>query len=153
MAKITYRLYGKIVNGIPKYYNKNLYDVTVAELEGKEFELVMKEKHYKVSNDQYGYYHAAIIDECMKNEMFGGWTHEDIDEYFSSMFLTVKRSLTTSDGQIHIISKTLSKGQGFSKKDMSEFIERCIQWCAENKIIIHSSEEYFLGKYKSLDND
>lgn len=153
MAKIVYRLYGKILNGIPKFYNDNLYRQTIIELEDKEFELVMKEKHYKVSNDQYGYYHAAIIEECMKDEMFGGWTHDDIDDMFSSAFLTVKRSLTTADGNTHIIAKTISKGQGFSKKDMSEFIEKCILWCAEHGIIIHSSEQYYLDKYKSLNND
>lgn len=148
MAKPIYRHYGKIVNGIKKYYDIELQQQSVNDLEGKDFEEVIKEKHIKVSTDQFGYYHAGIIDEMLKFEKYRGWTHDDVDDYLSELYLTVKKTLDLNDGNYYIVSKTESKGSGFSRSAMREFIEMCIIHCAKEGIVIKSSEQYYLEKYK-----
>ncbi len=148
MGKVIYRHYGKVVNGIKKYYDTALQQQSINELEGKDFEEIIKEKHINVSTDQFGYYHAGIIEECLKFERFRGWAHDDVDDFFSDMFLKINKTLDLNDGNYYIVSKTVSKGSGFSKREMVEFIEKCIVWCAQNGIIIKTSEEYYLGRYK-----
>ena len=151
MSKVKYRLYGVIRNGIKKYYNPNLYNTVMAELEGKEFEEVTTEKHKRVSSDHHGFYRAGIVGECAKSEMFGGWTRDEIHDSFADMFLSYKvAEKRIRDGKTIYVEVTKKEStSGISSKEMAEFCEKCIQWCAENNIIIHDPEEYKLGKYKT----
>ncbi len=94
---VTLKHYGKIVNGKEIYYNPDLHQETLNSLEGKEFEEILKEKHKKVSEDAFGYYYGGVIGEAMEYEMFGGWSKDDIDDFFSSMFLTYNKTLCLKD--------------------------------------------------------
>ncbi len=147
--------YGKIINGKKIYYNHDLYLESVKALEGFEFEEVLKEKHKKVSEDAFGYYYGGVIGEAMKYEMFGGWSKDDIDDFFSSLFLTYNKTLCLIDDNgkqiFHTIKKVESKSSGFSSKKMKAFTDKCIQWLAENGIVVHSSEQYLAGKYKTIE--
>lgn len=151
MSKVKYRLYGIIRNGVKKYYNPNLYNTVMAELEGKEFEEVTIEKHKAVSSDHHGFYRAGIVGECAKAEMFGGWTREEIHKMFADMFLSyVITEKRIKDGKTIYVEKVEKEStSGINSKEMAEFCEKCIQWCAENGIIIHDPEDYKLGKYQT----
>lgn len=154
MAKITYHHYGQVKNGTLIHYNFPLYSQTLSSLEGKEFDLIIKEKHKRVSLDTHGYYRAGIVKECMNYEMFGGWSEDDLHSFFADMFLKYTKMLivnhdngTTTQREITRIQSTSELNQ----KEMNEFIDKVVQWLAEHEIIIQSPESYYLGKYKTTE--
>lgn len=156
MKAPIYNHYGKIVNGKYVFYNPALHQKSLEMLEGKEFVLVLKEKFKKTSLDTHGYYRGGIILECMKYEMFGGWNEDEIHDFFAGMFLTYKKikTLKLPDGKISAkeITNTISTGS-LSQKEMNVFIESVIHWLANQGIVIHTPEEYYLGKYKTITDE
>lgn len=140
--------YGKIVNGIKKYYNPELYKLNIQDLEGLEFEEVIKKKSKAKSTDQLGFYRAGIIRECLQYEMFIHFTENEIHEFFTELFLSWNKSISV-DGKNYLIKKITSVSD-LSKEDMKNYIERCIHWCAEHNIIIKDPSQYELDKYKTI---
>lgn len=156
MSKVIYKLYGKVVNGSLIQYNPDLHKQVVNSLEGKEFELILKEKKKRVSLDQHGYYRGAIVKECTNYEIFGGWSEDDIHDFFADQFLSYKKTLIVRYDDGSELVRTLRKIEstsGLSTKEMSEFIEKVIMWLSSQGIVILSPEEYYLGKYKTTHVD
>lgn len=153
MSKTIIKHYGKIIKGKMVCYNESLYQETIYELEGKEFELIIKEKSRKASTDAHGYYRAGIIGECLKSEVFGGWDREEIHDHFASLFLTyVTHEKALYDGKT--IFKEVIKKQStadLNSKEMFEYCEKCIRWCAQHEITIHTPEQYHLSKFKTIE--
>lgn len=154
MAKIIYHHYGKVTNGSLVHYNWPLFKQTLISLEGLEFDLIIKEKHKRVSLDTHGYYRGGIIKECLQYEMFGGWTEDDVHDFFADQFLHYYKTLIINhddnDKTYCNVRKVISTSS-LNQKDMNEFIEKVIGWLAEHGIVIHSPEQYFLGKYKTVE--
>ena len=153
MAKQTViKHFGKIVNGKRIYNNPALHDEYVKDLEGKEFVEVIKQKHKKVSNDAHGYYRGGVLGEAMNYELFGGWSRDEIhDDHFAPLFLSYKKTVKYIAGDETMFrEKTETQSTAdLSSKEMFEFCEKCIQWLAEKGIVVHTPEEYLLGKYKT----
>lgn len=149
---IVIKHYGRIVNGVKQYYNPALYKETITSLEGKEFEEVIKQKHKRVSEDAHGYYRGGVLGTALEFEMFGGWTKDDLHDFFAKMFLSYKKSLILKydDGTecVETIKKTQSTS-GLNSKEMTEFVDKVIQWLAEQGIVVLPPEQYVLGKYKT----
>lgn len=154
MAKNTViRHFGKIVNGKRIYYNQELHNEYLADLEGKEFEEVIKPKFKRVSTDAHGYYRGGILGECLNYEIFQGWTRNEIHEnHFAPMFLSYEKAIKyiDKDGDTcYRYEKVVESTSSLSAKEMFDFCEKCIQWLAEHGIVVHSPQEYLLGKYKT----
>ncbi len=147
-SKPSIKHYGKIVNGVKKYYNPTLYKLNLTELEGQEFEETIKKKHKSASLDQLGFYFAGIVRECLQYEMFFHMTEIEVDDWFCKKFLSYNKILQVGEEKF-VHTETRSKSS-LSKEETSEFIERCIHWCAEKNIIIKDPEQYELGKYKTV---
>jgi len=150
--KVILKHFGKVVNGKRIYYNFNLHAETLHDLEGQEFEEAIKLKHKKVSTDAHGYYRGGILGECMEYELFKGWKRDEIhDDHFSPLFLSYKKTVKYIAGEETMFRDKIETQStaDLSSKDMFEFCEKCIQWCAENGIVIHSPEQYILSKYKT----
>jgi hypothetical protein len=140
---------GIVRNGQITFYNPDLRINVLAELEGKEVEEIIKEKPKKSSTDQYGYYFGGVIGECKKVEKFGGWEEKEIDEFFCDKFLSYPKMIKVSDTSYKEVIRTQSKAT-LSKKELAEFIDKVISWCATEGIYIRTPEEYYLGKYKTI---
>lgn len=151
MKNVKLRHYGKIVNGKRIYYNSNLHNEYLHDLEGQEFEETIKLKHKKVSIDAHGYYRGGILGECMEYEMFRGWERESIHHHFAGLFLsyTVTVKYILMGETVYRNESRIESTANLNSKEMFEFCEKCIHWCAEQGIIIKSPEEYLLGKYKT----
>lgn len=150
--KTVNKHYGKIVNGRRQYYNFDLHAETLHDLEGQEFVEVLRLKPKKVSHDAHGYYRAGILGTAMEYEMFKGWEREEIhDDHFSELFLTYKKTVKYMAGdQTMYREKTVKRSTAeLTSSEMFEFCEKCIQWLAERGIVVHTPEEYLLGKYKT----
>ncbi len=149
--KVIIKHRGKIINGKRIYDNQPLHTESLHDLEGQRFEEIIKLEYKKVSNDAHGYYRGGVLGECMEYELFGGWDREDVHEHFARLFLSHKVTIKYV-GEITTTFKEETKIQStsdLSSKEMFEYCERCIQWCAERGIIIKTPEEYYLGKYKT----
>jgi hypothetical protein len=146
----AYRHYGKVVNHKPIFKDEAFYQKNIDALEGKEFEIVMKEKHKKVSEDTHAYYRAGIIEECLKYEIFGGWNKEEVHAHFARMFLSYlveEKHLVDGEVLFLTVKKTESTAD-ITQKEMNEFVDNVIQWCAEQGIVILSPEQYYLKKHR-----
>lgn len=153
MAKsVILKHFGKVINGKRIYYNNDLHNEYVRDLEGQEFEEKIKLKHKKVSNDAHGYYRGGILGECIEFEMFRGWEREEIHQHFARLFLKYRFVVKyiQPDGTTSFVeSERIQSTAELSSKEMFEFCEKCIHWCAEQGIIIRTPQEYLLGKFKT----
>jgi len=153
MTKIKLYHYGKVVNGVKKYYDSKLQQGQLQSLEGKEFQEYIEEKVYKPTTDQHGYYRAGIIGECLQSESFGGWERDEIDDFFCDMFLCYNkvRVIRQKDGPEITKQVRIDVTTGdLSKKEMQEFIDKVIAYLnVEENIIVKSPQEYYNGKYRS----
>lgn len=149
MSRPLLKHYGKIVNGIKKYYNAELYKANLKELEGEEFEETIKKKHKTNSLDQNGFYRAGIIRTCLQYEMFFHMSEDEVHDFFGTMFLGWNKTLIVN-GKNYLLRKITSTTD-LSREEMQEYIEKCIHWCAEQNIIIQDPQQYELGKYKTIE--
>lgn len=137
--------YGIIKNGERLYYNKQLHAANIKSLEGQEFEEVIKLKTKKVSSDFHAFYRGGIIKECLQYEMFGGWTKEEVHDFFAKKYLSYEVDEKIIDEQgntkLHRVSKIRSTSD-LNSKEMSEYCEKVIRWLAYHSIIIKDPEQY-----------
>jgi hypothetical protein len=139
--------FGLVTNGQRHYYNDKLHKACLSDLEGKEFEETIKLKFKRVSCNAFAYYYGAVIGTALQAEMFGGWDKDEMDDFFSDMFLTSYKTLRInhpgSEKEEHYtIKKVRSKGNGFTSKEMVEFVDKVIIWLAQNDIVVPPSENY-----------
>ena len=145
------RHYGKIVNSKMIFYNKELLDNSVLQLNGREFELVIKEKSKRASTDQFGYYRGGILGTCHETEMFSHFNGRDEihENYFAPLFLSYK-VMVELPGKKYELTKVRSLAD-LTMKEFAEFITRVIAHCeSELGIAIANSEDYYITKYKTI---
>lgn len=149
--KIDIRHLGVVREGQRIYYNIELHKKQLIQLEGKEFEEIIKEKLVKPSSDTHGYYRKGIIGTCLESEKFGGWEESEVHAFFANMFLrtTLVKEI---DGKEYSIPYITSTGD-LSQKEMNEFLEKVIAWLAQEEIEILPSENYKIAKYRTIKTD
>lgn len=150
MSAPTYKHYGKVVKGELSFFYPEILQNIINSLEGKEFELILKEKHKKVSHDTHSYYRGGIVKEALQFECFGGYTEDDFHELMADMFLKVHTTkFLHIEGQEEPTqipcTKILSTSE-LNQKDMGIFIEKVIRFLAEQGIVIKTPEQYYLEK-------
>lgn len=149
----TYRHYGFIKDGQKHYLNPELLAISLAELEGKDFEEVIQKRKQTASKNQYGYLFGGIIPEALTYETFGGWDEKDLQKFFEHRFLsyTVIKDIKLANGQK--VSKTIyypGSFKGLDKDEMTIVIEKIIRFLAEQGIVIKSSDSYNYGRYQQV---
>lgn len=138
------------MSGRKVYHNKALYYQQIALLEGKEFEEVIKVRHRKVTDDQYGFYFGGVLTTCFETELFSAFDKAaDIHIYFQDKFLSYKTVVIVGDEKKEIIRhRSLTE---LNKQEMSDFINKVIHHCREDlNIIILSPEEYYTENYRTI---
>lgn len=150
MPKPLIKHYGRVMNLRLNFHNKALWYQQLGALEGKEFELTVKQKHKKVSNDQYSYYFGAILTTCHDTELFHAFDKPaDIHTYFEYKFLTEKKMMIVGEEKTEI--PYIRKLEKLTMKEMSEFIDRCLHHCRDDlKILILTPEEYYTENYTTI---
>ncbi len=150
--KTTIKHFGKMVNGKRIYYNEALHNEYLADIGDQEFEETIKVRSKRVSQDAHGYYRGGILGECMNYEMFRGWTRNEIHElHFAPKFLMYWATIKYIAGEetMYREEPKIRSTSSLNSKEMFEFCEQCIQWLAEHGIVVHTPQEYLLGKYKT----
>lgn len=133
--------------------NADLWYHQLQQLEGKEYELTIKEKYKKGTEDQFGYYFAGVLNTCYNTNEFSHFDKaQDIhDLFFAPKFLSFNKMVETKYEKFEVqITPRLSS---MSKKEFSDFLEKVISWCGDNNILILTPQEYSLGKYKTYETN
>lgn len=144
--------YGTIKNGKRLYWKPNLHQTLISSLEGKVFEEIIRERIEPSTDDQRGYLFGAIIRKtCMNTELFGGWTEDEIYDFFAGKFFSVKKTVIFK-GKEYTIKKPLSlnKRNGAGKKRVSEFISRIVEFLANEGIEVQDPSSYKLNSYSKI---
>lgn len=142
---LTIKHYGRVVNGKKVYLRPDILTKNLEMLEGEEFEEIIKKKAKAVSSRSKGFYFGGIIRVCSGQEMFGGWTEDDIHDYFAGMFLSHYAEEKAFNTKKETFTKTVQKVKSISSlnsKEMSEYIEKVISWLAYHGIEIETPEQY-----------
>src|SRR3990167_8574980 len=69
------------------FLNDSLFKNILGFYEGKQVEVLVREKKKKVSKATHAYYRGVLLPACMNSEVFGGWKIEEIHAYFASKHL------------------------------------------------------------------
>lgn len=140
--KLAIRHFGKVKGGRTIFSNQHLYFQQLTQMEGKDFELTIKERLKRPTLSQYGFYRGAILATCFESEMFSHFDTADQihSDYFAPKFLsyTVMVKLPTKQYEVLKIRSMAD----LTRKEISEFIDRVMADCALNSIAILSPEEY-----------
>jgi hypothetical protein len=142
---IVLKHYGKVSNGMANLYRKDIYEQIMKELDGKEFELTIKERSKKISQRAHGFYRKGIIGTCMKDEQFGGWDKDHIHEFFARKFLSYQeeeKQLTDAGETRFVWVNKIQSLSSLNSKEMTEFCDKVINWLATINIIILPPENY-----------
>jgi hypothetical protein len=149
MSKPLLKHYGRVVEGKRKYYNEHLHTQVINEMEGHEFEEVIKTRHRKVSKDTHGYYRGGILPTCMQSEMFAHVDNQDdIHDFFVGKYLTITKVIEVG-GEYYEFKKAYSTGE-ISQEEMNEFIEKVQAWCFTHNITLLDPEQYFYDMYRKV---
>ncbi len=140
--------YGRVINGRKEYFQPELYRDQLTALNGKNFVEIIKERHEKPSNNQYGYYRGAILITCYKTEMFSHMDNKDSihEDYFAPKFLSYAK-LVTVGGETTERFKVRSLAD-LTKDEMTEFITKVLAECAELNIEVSDPESYYQKYYQ-----
>lgn len=130
-------LYGKFLSN-----NIRLWEMELKQLEGKEVEMLIREKKERKSSSQLALYFGVIIKKyCMPDEQFGGWDEWDIDQYFR--WELTKHNKTVKDQTFLAVDDIRT----YTKEQMTIFIEGVLNILAEMNIYIDDPEQFKLNKY------
>jgi len=145
---IVLKHYGKVVKGVMEFYRPQLLKSNLTELEGKEFELVLKEKYKGVSTDAHAFYRGGILGTALASETFGGWTKDEVHEHFVEMFLSYAdtKKIITRNGTVNVPIQKIKSTSALSSKAMKEYCDQVIRWLAQHDIIVLDPDQYELSK-------
>lgn len=152
MSSPIIRHYG-IMKGRKIYLaNLPLFEKNADALEGKKIEFVIKEELEKPSVDQHAYYRGGVLETGLTAECFGGWTSDELHKFFMSYFLGIEVHVAVKrkDGTEFINNRRdVPSLADLNKKDMAEYIEKCIAFLAHEGITVHSAAQYKLNKFQT----
>lgn len=135
-----------------KFENQKLFEEVIARMNGKRFELVLKEAQEDISVDTYGYFFGGILKTAYSTEQYSWYDKsEDIHyKYFAPKYLMYDKAVRLANGQIKI-KRLMRDIKDLSQKEMSSYIERVIIDLAEDQIICLDPSEYQIAKrYKTI---
>jgi hypothetical protein len=143
-TSVTARHFGIIKDGVRHYYDKNFHNKNLAQLEGQQFEEVIKMKRKNVSLRAFAFYRGPITSIALQSEMFGGWTKEELHDFFCERFLSnILVTKVIKHGQTFLKERTVvGNTSSMSSKEMSEFTEKVLHFLANNDIIIDNPDNY-----------
>ena len=142
--KPTIKYFGRIEKGKKIYNNPSLYSAQLNQLEGQEFEEIIRKRSRKTTLSQHAYYRGIILPICHQNEMFSHYDKPDDihEDYFGEKFLSYTKIITMPDGSKR--EKTAIKSTADMPDDeTSKFIEKVVMECANLGITILTPEEYY----------
>ncbi|MFA7289589.1 MAG: hypothetical protein WC055_12000 [Melioribacteraceae bacterium] len=138
--KLEIRHHGRVRNGQLIWDIPDLYRQQILELEGKDVTMVIKKRHSKPTQSQYGYYRGVILVVCYEAEMFSAMSNKDEihDLYFAQKFLSYTTITEIGGKRVEVLQ--IRSLADLNKDETTAFIERVIGECNELGISIPPPE-------------
>jgi hypothetical protein len=147
MTPTLIKLKGIVTNGERVYDRPEMKKMVLDELEGKRFEEIIKKEHIAKTDQQLAYYFGGIISgTCMRNEMFGGWSKDDVDHHLRSVVCAYKE-IRIVNGKPTITERVDSLSE-YNVDQMVLFLEGVLQYLSTMDIVPLPPNEYELKKYQ-----
>jgi len=105
----------------------------------------IEEFREKASPAQRGHYFAGIVKQF---SLYMGWSEEETHDWLKSE-CNKKQIVMKGTGEIKLIPSSTA---GYNKKEMGEYIDRCVQRIAEEGFNILTPDEYFASITHSKEN-
>jgi hypothetical protein len=143
---LALRTTGMVKDGVFRPFDPVRSANKLKQFEGQIIDVVYQLHEEPKSQNQLGYLWQGIIKSvCMKTEMFGGWTKDEIYEFFCGYFLLDFKELVDVNGEVQavMVVKSLSR---LNKRETAEFIDKIIRWLAEQDIYVPSPDEWIQRK-------
>lgn len=143
---LALRTTGIVKDGVFRPFDPKRSSEKLKQFEGQIIDVVYQLHEEPKSKNQLGYFWQGIIKSvCMRTEMFGGWTKDEIYEFFCGYFLVDHKTLIDSKGEQHLV-RTAKSLSSLSKRQTAEFIDNVINFLAQNDIHVPSPDEWIQRK-------
>lgn len=120
--KLTHTFYGE-VKGTLNFDNPIYFEQTVQELEGKKFELELREMKSKRSDRQNRYYFGVLL------PIFGDYFGMDKEETHEALkFEHLRHVINDKNGNPHVTVKSTTK---LSTNEFEDYMEKLRRWGAQ----------------------
>jgi hypothetical protein len=123
--KVTF--YGNITKGIYTLYHREVFEVWCKGAKDGEYSITFTKTVHPKTLAQLAYYYAVIIPTALKQMKADG------NDTYTVTIGDKEKELPIDEDMVDTILKqacmTKSKAQ-MSMEEASEFIDRCIMWCA-----------------------
>lgn len=139
---LALRTTGMVKDGVFRPFDPIRSTNKLKQFEGQIIDVIYQLHDEPKTKNQLGYLWQGIIKSvCMRTEMFGGWTKDEIYEFFCAYFLADFKIMKDTKGeQVSVMTiKSLSR---LNKRETSEFIDKIINWLALNEIHVPSPDEW-----------
>ena len=134
LAITILKQFGKVAGSRLFMNDLPLYAAILEDLDGKEIELVIKEREKNVTMGQHGYLHGVVIPAALADEQFGGWTAKELSDFITENSIGEKKVKEINDVVVeflHVPSKAT-----ISRKKMGVVIDWAVRFFAEHGITI-----------------
>ena len=124
--------FGTIKNSKVILREPDLFNLHISRFDGKDVEVIVRPARSKRSLDANKFYWGIVVELAARHF---GYTKAEMHEIFKSMFNS--EVIHFQKKEVKIVKSTAS----LSVKRFSEYVDRCIRFCAEEGIIIPASGE------------
>ncbi len=145
-----------VKNRVVRYHNPELRfaSLDAIEAQGGEGFDVARVKSKRISNDTYAYFFGGIVNTALQFNCFAGWDKEVFRKEYEDLFLSEETLVIYRNDEGEETHRRIIKSHrsiaDCNQKEMNEFCERVIQDLAEKGIVVLTPEQYYLEKYKSI---
>lgn len=148
MKELDFKHYFRVINGRFIFKDQEMFNYIKRIFEGKEGFAIIKDIKHDVTPNQYAYYFGGIIrKECMVSETFGGLKEAQIHDILLREVSGTVKAIKNKAGEVKMV-ETVPDFSSFSKKEMSEYIEKVIALLqTEYGIYPKPAEHYKYNKF------
>jgi len=140
--EIVHRHRGKVNDSAKLFLNDiKWYQNNLDALQGKNIYITIQEEIEPVSKNFHNYYRGIVLKTALQSETFGGWTSNELHEYYVDRYLVSFHNKQIK-GQVITLKKVPSTAS-IGTKRMTRYVEDVKNNLAqEHGIIIKDYEDY-----------
>lgn len=132
---ITINHKGRVINNKLMLYDVNLYQDDIERHNNLDIIVRITLDEEDHTPEQMKFFRGHITNCALNSETFGGYTKKEFQDAMKYEFLSEKVDIKQKDGSYKEVTIVPSLGN-LSLKKMKWFIERVIQFLAEENIIV-----------------
>jgi hypothetical protein len=142
-SNITFKHKGIVNNNELYLYDVDFYKEDIERHNSlKVYIEIHQEEEMDHTLEQMRYFRGPVTNIALESNAFNGYDKNEFQDLMKWMFLSEKKDIKLKDGTYKEVTHVPSLGS-LKKKQMTHFIERVIQFLAEENIIVKSPNEFY----------